>query len=213
MPGPVRYHLGGFPPTGIDWESLVSLIGQANAAIARYDGLVAAIPNAAVLLSPLTTQEAVLSSRIEGTNVTMGEVLEIEAGAGGEIEQPKRDDVEEIRNYRRALGVSAKVVEDRPLTPHLLREAHMLLMDGVRGRNKDPGHSGTSRTGSVTLAARWTKPATCRYHRPTCWLDSTRGQHTSRRDRSRIPWSSLRSRTQSSRPCIRSRMAMAVLDG
>ena len=139
MPGPVRYHLGGFPPTGIDWESLVSLIGQANAAIARYDGLVAAIPNAAVLLSPLTTQEAVLSSRIEGTNVTMGEVLEIEAGAGGEIEQPKRDDVEEIRNYRRALGVSAKVVEDRPLTPHLLREAHMLLMDGVRGRNKDPG--------------------------------------------------------------------------
>lgn len=139
MPAPVLYHLGGFPPTEIDWASLVSLVGQANAALARYDGLVAAVPNAAVLLSPLTTQEAVLSSRIEGTNVTMGEVLEIEAGGGGDIEQPKRDDVEEIRNYRIALSVAAKAVEERPLTPHLLREAHALLMDGVRGRNKDPG--------------------------------------------------------------------------
>ena len=139
MAGPVNYHLGGFPPAGIDWASLVSLVGQANAALARYDGLVTAIPNATVLLSPLTTQEAVLSSRIEGTNVTMGEVLEIEAGGGGGIDQPKRDDVEEIRNYRIALSVAAKVVEDRPLTPHLLREAHALLMSGVRGRNKDPG--------------------------------------------------------------------------
>ena len=81
MAEPVRYHLGGFPPTTINWAQLVPLIGRANAALARYDGLVAAIRNASVLLSPLTTQEAVLSSKIEGTNVTMGEVLEIEAGA------------------------------------------------------------------------------------------------------------------------------------
>lgn len=140
MTGPVRYHLGGFPPTNIDWPRLVPLVGKANAALARYDGLVAAIPNAAVLLSPLTTQEAVLSSKIEGTNVTMGEVLEIEAGGDGEgVSQPKRDDAEEIRNYRRALSFAAKAVSDRPLTPHLLREAHAMLMDGVRGRNKDPG--------------------------------------------------------------------------
>lgn len=139
MTAPVHYHLGGFPPAAIDWAQLVPLIGQANAAIARYDGLVAAMPNAAVLLSPLTTQEAVLSSKIEGTNVTMGEVLEIEAGADGDAAQPKRDDVEEIRNYRRALSFAANVVADRPLTPHLLREAHAMLMDGVRGRDKDPG--------------------------------------------------------------------------
>ena len=44
-----------------------------------YHGTLAAIPNAAVLLGPLTTQEAVLSSRIEGTQATMGEVLEFEA--------------------------------------------------------------------------------------------------------------------------------------
>jgi Fic family protein len=140
MTGPVRYRLGSFPPQNIDWPRLVPLIGAANAALARYDGLVAAIPNAAVLLSPLTTQEAVLSSKIEGTNVTMGEVLEIEAGAeDAGLSQPKRDDAEEIRNYRTALQAAARAVQDQPLTPHLLRAAHALLMDGVRGRDKDPG--------------------------------------------------------------------------
>lgn len=137
--GPVRYHMGGFPPPALDWARLVPLIGRANAALARYDGLIAAIPNASVLLSPLTTQEAVLSSKIEGTNVTMGEVLEIEAGVDGEVAQPKRDDAEEIRNYRRALSFAANAVAERPLSPHVLREAHALLMDGVRGRDKDPG--------------------------------------------------------------------------
>ena len=99
MSDPVRYHLGRFPPGDIDWPRLVPLIGTANRALARYDGLIAAIPNAAVLLSPLTTQEAVLSSKIEGTNVTMSEVLEIEAGGDiGGVSQPKRDYAEEIRN-------------------------------------------------------------------------------------------------------------------
>lgn len=70
---PVPYHAGRFPPERIDWARLVPLIGPASAALARYDGLLLAIPNASVLLPPLTTQEAVLSSRIEGTRATMGE--------------------------------------------------------------------------------------------------------------------------------------------
>lgn len=139
MSEPVRYHMNGFPPHDIDWVRLVPLVGQANAALARYDGLVAAIPNARVLLSPLTTQEAVLSSKIEGTNVTMEEVLEIEAGIDGDVEQPKRDDAEEIGNYRRALNFAASSLENRPLSQHLLRETHALLMQGVRGRDKNPG--------------------------------------------------------------------------
>jgi hypothetical protein len=63
MREPVRYHLGRFPPDNIEWPRLVTLIGTAREALGRYDGLVSAIPNAAVLLSPLTTQEAVLSSK------------------------------------------------------------------------------------------------------------------------------------------------------
>ncbi len=138
----VRYHLGQFPPGAevLDWERLVPFIGPANAALARYDGLITAIPNADVLLSPLTTHEAVLSSKIEGTNVTMGEVLEVEAGADGEVDQPKRDDVEEVLNYRIALGFASNALRTgRSLTLHLLREVHSLLLQGVRGRDKNPG--------------------------------------------------------------------------
>ena len=139
MTQPIHYHLDGFPPGNIDWARLVPQIGEANAALARYDGLVAAILDANVLLSPLTTQEAVLSSKIEGTNVTMGEVLEIEAGADSDVDQPKRDDAEEIANYRIALSFAANALHERPLSQHLLREAHALLMQGVRGRDKNPG--------------------------------------------------------------------------
>ena len=61
---PVYYHEGKFPPWKLNWERLIPLIGPANAAVARYDGILSAIPNPHILLSPLTTQEAVLSSRI-----------------------------------------------------------------------------------------------------------------------------------------------------
>ena len=76
---PVHYHLGQFPPKGLDWPQLIPLIGPASVDGALRRPAIA-IPNAHILLSPLTTQEAVLSSKIEGTHVTIGEVLEIEAG-------------------------------------------------------------------------------------------------------------------------------------
>jgi len=138
--GPVHYHLGKFPPKNIDWPRLIPLIGPANGCLARYDGLLSAIPNANILLSPLTTQEAVLSSKIEGTHVTIGEVLEIEAGGKSEtITQPKRDDAEEVLNYRKAMRACVSEMENRPLSQYLLKAAHGLLMKGVRGRDKSPG--------------------------------------------------------------------------
>ena len=47
---PVHYHTGGFPPANIDWTQLLPLIGPANAAIARYEGVLHGIPNPNVLL-------------------------------------------------------------------------------------------------------------------------------------------------------------------
>ena len=83
------------PLSGFDWEALILLIGKANRALANYDGVLYGVPNPNVLLSPLTTQEAVLSSRIEGTQATLGEVLKFEAGE--EIgEQSRREDIYEI---------------------------------------------------------------------------------------------------------------------
>lgn len=137
---PVYYHLGKFPPKDLDWTRLIPLIGPANAGLARYDGLLSAIPNANVLLSPLTTQEAVLSSKIEGTHVTMGEVLEIEAGGEAEnFPQPKRNDAEEVLNYRKALRACVGEMEHRHLSQQLLKATHRMLMEGVRGRDKSPG--------------------------------------------------------------------------
>jgi Fic family protein len=136
---PVPYHTGQFPPTRLNWEQLVPLIGPANAALARYDGLLTAIPNADVLLSPLTTQEAVLSSRIEGTQATMGEVLQYEAAGGESLDPSKRDDIEEVLNYRRAMRQATKEMMTLPLCNRLIKGLHETLMAGVRGHDKARG--------------------------------------------------------------------------
>jgi Fic family protein len=70
----------------------------------------------------------------------MSEVLEMEAGGvPANFTQPKREDVEEILNYRATLSFAAKALQDRPLSLHLLREAHGMLTRGVRGQDKSPG--------------------------------------------------------------------------
>ena len=134
----VKYHKGKLPPATLDWMRLLPLIGPANAAVARYEGVLRGIPNAQVLLSPLTSQEAVLSSKIEGTQTTLGEVLEFEAAqetATGE----KRNDIQEVLNYRRALRHAVQALEKLPLSGRLMRDTHRVLMEGVRGQNKTPG--------------------------------------------------------------------------
>ena len=136
----VHYHYERFPPTDIDWKKLIPLIGPANAALARYDGTLSIIPNATVLLSPLTTQEAVLSSRIEGTQATMGEVLEYEAeGNSDNISNEKKEDIQEVLNYRRAMGHAISLLEKLPLCQRVIREAHKILLESVRGHGKSPG--------------------------------------------------------------------------
>jgi len=125
------------PLTDLDWRQLLPLVGQANAALAYYDGLLAGIPNPAVMLSPLTTQEAVLSSRIEGTQATVDEVLEQEAGLLKEGE--KFNDIQEISNYRKALFDARAYLRDYPIRLGFVCELHRTLMSSVRGKEKTPG--------------------------------------------------------------------------
>ena len=127
------------PPPGIDWAAFVSLIGQSNAALARYDGILQGIVNPRILLSPLTTQEAVLSSRIEGTQATLEEVMAFEANQKEEIAPSKYADIQEIINYRQAMNYSVDSLDKRPLCLNLFRELHAILLDSVRGKNKAPG--------------------------------------------------------------------------
>ena len=125
------------PLTDLDYQRLLPLVGQANAALARYDGLLQGIPNPSVMLSPLTTQEAVLSSKIEGTQATVDEVLEQEAGLLKEGEKYK--DIQEISNYREALYSAREYLKDYPIRLGFVRELHRILLDSVRGQDKTPG--------------------------------------------------------------------------
>lgn len=126
------------PRGDIAWEQLVPEIGRANRELARYDGILHGLPNPAVLLSPLTTQEAVLSSRIEGTQATLGEVLKFEAGE--EIDgEARRQDIHEILNYRKAMLEAEQELPNRPFNLNLLKRMHSVLLDSVRGRDKGRG--------------------------------------------------------------------------
>lgn len=128
------------PIKSINHGSLVKLVGEANRALAGYDGLLQALPNPGLMLSPLTNQEAVLSSKIEGTQATIEEVLEYEAGA--EQDEPTRQDIQEIQNYRTALLLGAEYIggsDNRQITLWLLKALHDKLMTSVRGQDKTPG--------------------------------------------------------------------------
>ena len=93
--------------------------------------------NPHILLSPLTNQEAILSSRIEGTQATVEEVLEHEAGK--HHQGVKEQDIREILNYRNALLEVEGYLGSRSFSLGLILELHKILMDSARGQNKDPG--------------------------------------------------------------------------
>jgi Fic family protein len=126
------------PLSDVKWEPLIPLIGSANRSLAHYNGILHGVPNPEVLLSPLTTQEAVLSSKIEGTQATLGEVYKFEAGEEPEQESKKLD-IQEINNYRKALRHAEVALRSRPFNLNLLLELHAMLLDSVRGKNKGRG--------------------------------------------------------------------------
>ncbi len=132
------------PPKGIDWEQHVPLIGSANRSLARYDGVLLGIINPQVLLSPLATHEAVLSSRIEGTQASLEDVLEYEAEVGEKAEEdirgrPQIQEIHEVINYRKAMRAAVGYLDSRPLTVKMICDLHHVLLEGVRGEKKAPG--------------------------------------------------------------------------
>ena len=126
------------PIPDIDWEGNAALVGQANRAISGYGGILHTLPNPTLMLSPLTAQEAMLSSKIEGTRATLSEVLQHDAGEPPDSPERKKD-IEEIDNYRFALMNARYALNHRPFSLGLLLELHQRLLDSVRGANKNPG--------------------------------------------------------------------------
>jgi Fic family protein len=151
---PVQYHYGKFPPAELDWKALIPLIGPASAALARYDGTLNAVPNPNVLLSPLATQEAVLSSKIEGTVTTITEVLKFEAeGPATEKSPEKEADIKEVLNYRKAMRHAVDALKELPLCKRIIKDAHRILLEGVRGKEKARGE--------YRRGPNWIGPAGC----------------------------------------------------
>jgi Fic family protein len=131
------YKPENLPPQTLDWKQLISLMSEANRKLARYDGILQTIPNPALLLSPLTTQEAVLSSRIEGTQATLEEVLKFEADPKKQTE--KYADIREVINYREATSLAVEEMKKRPISLNLVKNIHSVLLQSVRGQGKASG--------------------------------------------------------------------------
>jgi Fic family protein len=132
------FSLPKLPPV-LDYTKLVSDIAEAHAALGKLDALLSQLENPRLISRSLVTREAVLSSQIEGTEATLGEVLEQEAHGIENEETPKERDYREIINYRNALEYGVEALADHPLAENLIKELHKILLNSVRGKNRGPG--------------------------------------------------------------------------
>lgn len=139
----VEYHYGKFPPGPLDLQHLVEPLTLAAASLARYDQVLAGMLNSEVLLAPLRTRDAVVSSRMEGTISTIDEVMQLEAESQSGDPDPHRaarSETIEVALYARALRQSQQALsEGHPISEHLLRSAHQTLLAFGRGASKHPG--------------------------------------------------------------------------
>lgn len=124
-------------PPHIAWtDALVRSLSDADRWVGQLAGQGAQLLNPHVLIRPFVRREAVLSSRIEGTQATLGELLAAEAGVAVERSP---DDLREVANYVVALEYGVKRLTRLPLSLRLVRELHERLMIGVRGGHATPG--------------------------------------------------------------------------
>ncbi len=138
----VDYHYDKFPPHSLDYGKFVVPLVKATDAVARYDQMLKNMHNSEILLAPLRNQEAVISSRMEGTVSTMDEILKYEADHDDESEVVPnvRSEVIETILYQRALKAAQKAMKDGyPLSQSLIKGIHQRLLSYGRGASKSPG--------------------------------------------------------------------------
>ena len=142
----IKHHTGyhafvpaPLPPKVTFDQDLVLSLSRADAALSELSGLGRMLPNPHVLIDPLVRREAVLSSRIEGTQASLSEVLLDEATPTPAAKSGKVDDLREVHNYVAALNHGIARLKELPLSLRLVRELHSKLMTGVRGEHATPG--------------------------------------------------------------------------
>jgi Fic family protein len=138
----VNYHYEQFPPSKLDYGKFVDPLLRATDAVARYDQMLKNMHNSEILLAPLRNQEAVISSRMEGTISTMDEILKYEADQGIDAGSKAnvRSEVIETILYQRALKNAQNAMQDGyPLSQSLIKGIHQQLLSVGRGASKSPG--------------------------------------------------------------------------
>ena len=143
------------PPLYTSCEVQAAL-SQADLALGRLDGSVQTLPNPDVFVLMYVRKEAVLSSRIEGTQSTLQDVLAAEA----QFRPPTSPrDVDEVINYVNAMHYGLERLRDLPVSVRLIRESHQRLLHNVRGSHLTPGELRTSQN--------WIGPAGCTLNEAT----------------------------------------------
>ena len=130
------FHPDPLPPK-LNWTpKLVRALSDADQLLGRLAGEGRRLPNPHLLIRPFIQREAVFSSRIEGTQSTLGELLASDAGA---VVARSPEDLREVGNYVAALEHGIARLKTLPLSVRLVRELHEKLMTGVRGHHATPG--------------------------------------------------------------------------
>lgn len=124
-------------PPKIQWNTqVVNALSRADYLLGKLAREGSKLPNPHLLIRPFIAREAVLSSKIEGTQATLGEILAASAGINV---QRNPDDLQEVQNYIAALDYAIRRLNDFPLSLRLIKEIHHNLMQGVRGSHATPG--------------------------------------------------------------------------
>lgn len=145
-------------PRSIEMDSsLVYRLDEASRAVATLAGAGETIPNPHLLTQPFVRREAVLSSRIEGTQASLSDLYLYEAS------RKARMDVLEVHNYVRALEEGIELLDKLPICLRLINSLHATLLSGVRGERERPGELRTEqvwigRQGTPLEEARFVPP-------------------------------------------------------
>lgn len=141
-----RIQYKSFEPTTINQEwtwkdpTINTLLEAANHALGQLDAFSLIVPDVDRFIHMNVVKEAQTSSKIEGTQTGMDEVLLKEEYVSPE----RRDDRREVLNYIEAINAAIQRLATLPLSTRLLKETHKILLQGVRGEHKQPGEFRTS---------------------------------------------------------------------
>lgn len=137
------------PDLSLTWE-LAGELSAADRGVSELAGIGRTLPNPYLLIRPFMHREAVLSSRIEGTQASLSDLYFFEAAS---VLPSPQSDVREVRNYVLAMEHGLQRLKDLPVSLRLLREVHEKLMEGIAGDHLTPGEFRRSQN--------WIGPAGC----------------------------------------------------